>query len=58
MEGAVGDRRFASLEDLCIETSKTPKPRQRFGSGHIRGGRMGHSIARRANPYTRSSENQ
>jgi hypothetical protein len=57
-EGAVGDRRFASREDLCIETSKTPKPRQRFGPGHIIGGRMGHSIARRANPYMRSSENQ
>jgi hypothetical protein len=28
------------------------KPRQRFGSGHIRGGRMNHSIARRANLYT------
>jgi hypothetical protein len=26
-EGAVGDRRFASREDLCFETAKMPKPR-------------------------------
>jgi hypothetical protein len=54
----VGDQRLASLENLCVETSKTSKSRQRFGSGHIRGGRMDYSIVGRANPCTRSSENR
>jgi hypothetical protein len=49
------NRDFRALVYRDIESAETPTE---VRLSHIRGGRMDHSIARRANPYTRSSENR